>query len=379
MITFHITDFDGLDSGPGLINSQGRTWTELRKTAVCSLHDNKNIEQIIQDQVNLTIDTIDQHFINASTTIDNLPLTEPLVSCLWKIISQQDFLEKNQLKELSKNVFEMAEEFVSPLVQVAQHDRSLLFLTESFGLTHQAEFLGQIHSKIKDLILMSNKKQESKSEVSPLVKAFLHGKDVYHNETNVIWTFSDILLVGSYTLWVHLQWGLICLIKYPNWQQTIRQEFGQETQPLTEAFVSEVLRTFVVESKGLSYPMVTANDVQIEKHFLPKGTGIIHMLNEVMGDPKHFPNPRQFDPNRFVAYKNHDVPINIFHPRLIPFGVGKRKCIGENVAKLILKSFLSHLVAKYDISSEKDINLTSFNDAAIAKPKPFNVILQPIY
>ena len=378
MVTFQITDFDGLDSGPGLITSQGRTWKKLRKTAVCSLHeDNKTIEYVIQDQVHLTIDIIDQNFINTSTNIDNLPLTEPLVSCLWKIITQ-DSLEESQLKEFSKNIFGMAEDFLSPLVQVAQHNRSLLFLSETLGLTHQVEFLGQIQSKIKEFIFNSNKNLDSKSEVSPLVKALLHGKDIYHNQTNVIWTISDLLLVGSYTLWVHLQWGLICLIKYPNWQQKIRQEFGQETQPLTDAFISEVLRTFVVQSKGLSYPMVTADDVQIEKHFLPKGTGIIHMLSEVMGDPKHFPNPRQFDPTRFVTYENNDVPIDTFHPRLIPFGVGKRRCIGENIAKWVLKTFLSQLVVKYDISSDEDINV-SFNDAAIAKPTPFNVIFKPTY
>ena len=376
MITFQITDFDGLDSGPGLITSQGKTWKKLRKTAVCSLHeDHKTIEYVIQDQVHLTIDTIDQNFINTSTNIDNLSLTEPLVSCLWEIITQESF-EESQLKEFSKNIFGMAEDFLSPLVQVVQHNRSLLFLAETLGLTHQEEFLGQIQSKIKEFIFNSNKNLDSKSEVSPLVKALLQGKDVYHNQTNVIWTISDLLLVGSYTLWVHLQWGLICLIKYPNWQQKIRQEIGQETQPLTEAFISEVLRTFVVESKGLSYPMVTADDVQIEKHFLPKGTGIIHMLNEVMGDPKHFPNPRQFDPTRFVTYENNDVPIDTFHPRLIPFGVGKRKCIGENIAKLVLKTFLSQLVVKYDISSDEDIHV-SFNDAAIAKSTPFNVIFKP--
>ena len=79
-----------------------------------------------------------------------------------------------------------------------------------------------------------------------------------------------------------------------------------------------------------------------------------------------------------MTSKNNDVPIDTFHPRLIPFGVGKRKCIGENIAKLVLKTFLSQLVVKYDISSDEDINV-SFNDAAIAKPTPFNVIFKPTY
>ena len=197
------------------------------------------------------------------------------------------------------------------------------------------------------------------------------------NEQNLLWVCSDLLLVGSYSLWVHLQWGLICLIKNPMWQTILRKESKQESMPLTEAFVSEVLRTFVVVSKGLSYPMLTTDDIKIQNYFLPKGTVIMHMLSEVMQDPQTFPDSKKFDPNRFVSIKADDGPEYTSLPRLIPFGVGKRKCIAENVARMILRSFLSNIVERFEISSNEDIKL-EFNDAAIAKPNTFNVVFKLI-
>ena len=346
----------------------------MRKLAVSTFQHNKHtMDQMMLDPINLMIEKIDSGYIHRSVSVDDVPLTEALVSCLWRGITQ-DVLEERDLKNFTENIFDFAQEYVSPLVQIVQHQRSLFVLTESLGWTHQSDLHKQINRTIKHFV----EGLKDKSEMSPLVEAFLQqGKNPHHYEENLLWAFSDLLLVGSYTLWVHLQWGLLCLIKYPRWKIALKQECGQDSKPLTDAFITEVLRTFVVESKGLSYPVAAANDVQIGDYFLPKDTVIIHMLNEVMGDPKHFPNPKDFDPTRFVSYQSHDVPIYVFDPRVIPFGVGKRKCIGENIAKNILSSFLASLVDRYDILAGGDIKV-AFNDAAIAKPIPFNVIFKPI-
>ena len=339
----------------------------MRKLAASSLQNNKS--SIIKDEIDLMIEKLDGNFINRSISINILPLPEGLVSCLWRLITH-DVLEENDLKELTKNIFDFAQEFLSPLVQIVQHQKALFLLTENLGLTNQDDNHRQIKRKIKQFIEGS----KGQSETSPLVKVLLqHEKNPYHHEENLLWTCSDLLLVGAYTLWVHLQWALVCLIRNPRWKTLLRQESGQESKPLTDAFISEVLRTFVVESKGLSYPMVAVDDVQVGDHFIPKDTIILHMLNEVMGDPKHFPDPRDFDPYRFVTYQNHDGS----NSRFVPFGVGKRKCIGESIAKEILTCFLSQLLDKYDILAKEEIKI-SFNDAAIAKPTPFNVIIKPI-
>ena len=329
------------------------------------------MEHLIQDQVDLTIEAIETKFSKTGSSIssDDLLFAEPLVACIWSVITKSP-MDLDQNKKLSKDIYDFAQEFVSPLAQAVQHNRGLFYLTENLGLSHLLELHQQIKRQIKQYLSDSKNKAEES-----LMKGFMNENNSSLNEQNFLSVFSDLLLVGSYSLWVHLQWGLICLIKNPKWQSILRKESGQEYMPLTEAFVSEVLRTFVVGSKGLSYPMLTTDDIKVQNYFLPKGTVIMHMLSEVMQDPQSFPDPKKFDPDRFVSYKKGDNPEHTFHSRLIPFGVGKRKCIAENVARMVLKSFLSNLVERYEISSNEDIKL-GFNDAAIAKPNTFNVFFK---
>ena len=319
------------------------------------------MEHLVKDQVDLTIEAIERKSSKTrSISSDDFLFGEPLVASIWSVITKSPMnIEQN--KKLSQNIYDFAQEFLSPLVQVVQHNRALFYFSETIGLSHQSKLHKQIENYIKEVVFDSKNKTEEESTM---------------NDQNLLWIYSELLLVGSYSLWVHLQWGLICLIKNPKWQTILRKESRQESMPLTEAFVSEVLRTFVVESKGLSYPMLTTDDIKIQNYFLPKGTVIMHMLSEVMQDPQSFPDSKKFDPDRFVSNKA-DGPEYTSHPRLIPFGVGKRKCIAENVARMILRSFLSNLVERFEISSNEDIKL-EFNDAAIAKPNTFNVFFKLI-
>lgn len=41
-------------------------------------------------------------------------------------------------------------------------------------------------------------------------------------------------------------------------------------------------------------------------------------------DPKHFPDPEKFDPERFSEENKHNIAPNTY----LPFGVGPRNCIG---------------------------------------------------
>ena len=344
-----------------MIASYGRTWKESRKAVGFYFHDFKTMEHLVKDQVDLTIEAIEMKSSKTrSISSDDFLFGEPLVASIWSVITKSPMnIEQN--KKLSQNIYDFAQEFLSPLVQVVQHNRALFYFSETIGLSHQSKLHKQIENYIKEVVFDSKNKTEEESTM---------------NDQNLLWIYSELLLVGSYSLWVHLQWGLICLIKNPKWQTILRKESKQESMPLTEAFVSEVLRTFVVESKGLSYPMLTTDDIKIQNYFLPKGTVIMHMLSEVMQDPQSFPDSKKFDPDRFVSNKAGG-PEYTYHPRLIPFGVGKRKCIAENVARMILRSFLSNLVERFEISSNEDIKV-GFNDAAIAKPNSFNVFFKLI-
>ena len=65
-------------------------------------------------------------------------------------------------------------------------------------------------------------------------------------------------------------------------------------------------------------------------------------LHFIMRDPTHFQDPEVFNPDRFIGddgrYKKH--------PALVPFGVGKRQCMGEALARNELMLFTVGLIQR---------------------------------
>ena len=57
--------------------------------------------------------------------------------------------------------------------------------------------------------------------------------------------------------------------------------------------------------------------------------------------PEHFPDPERFDPHR-------PAPEHVFAS--IPFGGGKRKCVGNAFALLQVKSIFTALLRRFELS-----------------------------
>lgn len=60
-------------------------------------------------------------------------------------------------------------------------------------------------------------------------------------------------------------------------------------------------------------------------------------------DPKYFPNPTKFDPERF-SDQNKD---NIIPGTYLPFGIGPRSCIANRFALMELKTITYYLVKNF--------------------------------
>ena len=164
----------------------------------------------------------------------------------------------------------------------------------------------------------------------------------------IIW----IMFGGFHTSSNTAAWCCVELARHPEFQQEVTREvdaiYGDggdlsftslREMPVMEGFLNETLR--------LHPPLLTLMRQVVNEPFEYKGNTFEVGTNLVISPyvshrlPEHFPDPERFDPHR-------TPPEHLF--ALIPFGGGKRKCVGNAFAFLQVKSILTALLSRYELS-----------------------------
>lgn len=115
--------------------------------------------------------------------------------------------------------------------------------------------------------------------------------------------------------------------------------------------VSEVLRLWT-PAVGFDricvkdYNMGKPNSRATEDYIIRKGEGIMIPAWAFHRDPKLFPDPLKFDPERFSEENKH----NIVPSSYLPFGIGPRNCIGSRFALCELKVMLYQVLQHIEVT-----------------------------
>jgi len=146
--------------------------------------------------------------------------------------------------------------------------------------------------------------------------------------------------------------------------------------PLLEAYVHENLR--VLSQAALMLPHFTLRDTQVGGYQIPAGTRVIMNNFSASHNPAVYTEPFECKPERFLDKNGQVVPPG--HPakhNATSFGMGRRVCPGELLAKSRIFLFLAGILQKFDIGRAADLpdrDVRSYPLSVVIDPPPVKAI-----
>ena len=199
-------------------------------------------------------------------------------------------------------------------------------------------------------------------------------------ERNLAVIGMDLFASGMETTSTSLMWAILLMVMHPDVQTRVQQEldsvlggrlpsYGDRTRlPYTEATLQEMSRRATLLPQAA--PHSTLTDVTFRGFTIPKETIVLMHLGAVHMDPEYWGDPEEFRPERFLTADGsvrHDE-------RVIPFGIGKRFCLGLTLARMEMFMLFTCLLQRFRFTAapgQKFSMETGFS--AVRHPQEFSV------
>jgi cytochrome P450 len=193
---------------------------------------------------------------------------------------------------------------------------------------------------------------------------------------------------GSETTASSISVSIMAAACYPEAQRRVQEELDRivgldraptiadlENLPQLHAFVLEVFRWRPVGADGFGFAHKSTRDIVWKSYIIPKDSTVIGSVWSIGRDPEYFPNPDQFDPQRWMTA---DGTVREDLKNFV-FGFGRRVCPGQHVAKASVLLNTALLQWAFDIKQDPSspINAMNFTNSALTRPHPFSAIFEP--
>ncbi|XP_076820809.1 cytochrome P450 2J4-like [Clavelina lepadiformis] len=239
-------------------------------------------------------------------------------------------------------------------------------------------------------IIDEHKKNFNPDCIRDYIDAFLYeqkyGKQKeYFTDTQLKVVVRDLFQGGTESTSSTLAWLYLALLNYPVYHKQIVAEVDtvigsnsspsmahKSDMPVTSAFIQEVMRYCTIVPNSLGHK--TTNTTTVFGFTLPKGTPVMPNLYATHFDPNTWQNPHEFNPGRHIDQDGKFV----FSPKIIPFSLGKRACLGESLARMEVFLMFVGILQKFTITSGTS-NLPSLTEGRLGflyTTKPYKVILE---
>ncbi|XP_070616593.1 cytochrome P450 2J5-like [Erythrolamprus reginae] len=195
----------------------------------------------------------------------------------------------------------------------------------------------------------------------------------------------DLLIAGTETTSVTLQWAVLYLVAFPEIQEKCWKEIdtvlGNKAKvdcedrvrlPYTNAVIHEIQRLSSTVPLGVARKSI--KDVQLFGYKIPKDTMVLVNIQSAHHDESQWKFPNEFNPSNFLNEEGDFVKPEAF----LPFSAGPRICLGEILARMELFLLFSSIVRNFQLLWPDKSQAPDFTPyfAVTQSPSCFKVLLK---
>jgi cytochrome P450 len=186
---------------------------------------------------------------------------------------------------------------------------------------------------------------EERDDVLSMLLAARHEGGSPMSEQEVRDELMTLLVAGHETTATSLAWAFDRLLREPRVLGRLVEEVEGDDDAYVTATIQETLRARPVLPNVA--PRYVAQEVELGGWSYPTGCSLVANGYLIHHDPEIYPDPYAFRPERFL-----DEPPGTY--TWIPFGGGRRRCLGSSFAMLEMKVVMRELLRACELSAAGD-------------------------
>ncbi|KAJ5861082.1 cytochrome P450 oxidoreductase OrdA-like [Penicillium soppii] len=208
------------------------------------------------------------------------------------------------------------------------------------------------------------------------------------DEEAIKWTAVSLYAAGSDSTVAIIESVICALVMFPEVVKRAQEEIDQAVGsdrlpnfedrinlPYVDGIIKEAWRWNPVGPMGLAHK--SEEDIVYGEYLIPSGSILLPSLWWFLNDPKDYPEPRIFKPERYME------PLNNPDPSDIAFGYGRRACAGRFFADASVYIAVVQLLAVFDVRKALDdqgneipVTLEAV-PGMVNRPAPFKFKVEP--
>ena len=328
-------------TGEGLLVSDGPTWVKHRRLAAPAFHQRRILSYqdiVIRSAKEALARWRDGEVIDLEHEMKRLTLT-----IVGRALFSRDLNEI--VSGLSQDI-DTALEYVNGL-----SSRVTLPLIGSLARRNRAALaaIARVDAAVRNLI--AERRRQPQGEHTDFLGMLLAAQTEDGQALTDEEVRDEVLtmfVAGHETVATVLTWLFYLVAQRPDVRSRLEEEAQQAgdadlvaaPRPYTLQVYKEAMRLY---PGGFTIGRQAIRDVQIGDWIIPAGAWVMISPYSVHRNPRIFPDPERFDPERFVPQNEQKLPRAAY----IPFGIGPRACIGGQFAimegQLVVSTFARYI------------------------------------